>query len=144
MEAERDTVDRYVAAYLAERTGAEFQGKISGVSRAGLFIRLTETGADGLVPISTIGNDYLRHDPDAQTLTGERSGVVYRPGMPVVARLVEAAPITGGLILELIEVDGAAVAQTRQRGKPARGARRKLAKSKIKKMKADRKQRRKV
>ena len=142
MEAERDTIDRYVAAYLAERTGAEFKGKISGVSRAGLFVRLHDTGADGLVPISTIGSDYLVHDPDAQTLTGERSGVVYRAGMPVTARLVEAAPISGGLIFELIDVDGTAVPQSRPRGKPARGARRKLAKAKIKKMKADRKRKR--
>ena len=109
MEAERDTVDRYVASYLAERTGAEFTGRISGVSRAGIFVRLEETGADGLVPISTIGNDYLRHDPEAQTLVGERTGVTYRAGIPVEVRLVEATPITGGLIFELLSLDGAEV-----------------------------------
>lgn len=142
MEAERDTVDRYVAAYLEDRTGAEFAGRISGVSRAGIFVRLEETGADGLVPISTIGNDYLRHDPETQTLVGERTGVVYRAGIPVEVRLVEATPITGGLIFELISLNGSEVAQFRGRGKPARGARRKLAKSKIRKMKKDRKARR--
>ena len=145
MEAERDTVDRYVAAYLAERSGAEFKGKISGVSRAGLFVRLHETGADGLIPISTIGRDYLKHDPEAQTLTGERSGLVYRAGMQATVRLVEATPITGGLIFELLEVDGQTVEQSQRRGPPpARGARRKLAKAKIKKMKADRKRKRRT
>lgn len=142
MDAERDTVDRYVASYLAERTGAEFTGRISGVSRAGIFVRLEETGADGLVPISTIGNDYLLHDPEAQTLVGERTGVTYRAGIPVEVRLVEATPITGGLIFELLSLDGAEVSQFRGRGKPARGQRRKLAKSRIKKMKKDRKARR--
>ncbi|MEM7210413.1 MAG: ribonuclease R [Pseudomonadota bacterium] len=144
MEAERDTVDRYVAAYLADRTGAEFPGKISGISRGGIFVKLEETGADGLIPISTIGSDYLRHDPDSQTLEGERTGVVYRAGLAVMVRLVEATPITGGLIFELLEVEGSAVAQSRGRGKPARGARRKLAKAKIRKIKSDRKARRRI
>ena len=144
MEAERDTVDRYVAAYLADRTGAEFTAKISGVSRGGMFVKLEETGADGLIPISSIGTDYLRHDPERQTLEGDRTGVVYRAGIPVTVRLVEATPITGGLIFELLEVDGSAVPQSSGRGKPARGARRKLAKGKLKKLKSDRKARRRT
>ena len=71
MAAERDTIDRYVAAYLADRIGAEFRGRITGVTRAGLFVRLDETGADGLVPISTLGSDYFLHDPDRHTLVGD-------------------------------------------------------------------------
>ena len=123
MEAERDTVDRYVAAYLADRVGAEFTGRINGVSRAGAFIRLDETGADGLVPISTLGSDYFRHDRDRQTLTGERTGRVIGLGMRVTVRLREAAPITGGLILELIELEGAKLAPARRAGGTARPAR---------------------
>ena len=115
MDAERDTADRYVAAYLADRVGGEFKGHISGVSRAGAFVKLDETGADGLVPISTLGTDYFRHDRDTQTLTGERTGRVLGLGMPVTVRLVEATPDTGGLILELRSVDGKALAR------PARG-----------------------
>ena len=141
MEAERDTVDRYVAAYLSDRTGAEFPGRISGISRAGVFVRLEETGADGLIPISTIGSDYLRHDPETQSLVGERTGVVFRAGIPVEVRLVEAMPITGGLIFELLSMDGTEVSQFRGRGSPARGQRRKLAKSRIKNMKKNRKAR---
>src|SRR6202000_3325955 len=62
MAAERDATDRYVAAFLSERVGAEFEGRITGVTRFGLFVRLTETGADGLVPISKLGGEYFIHD----------------------------------------------------------------------------------
>jgi len=106
MEAERDTNDRYVAAFMADRTGAEFTGRIAGVSRAGVFVRLDETGADGLAPISSLGSDYFHHDRDSQTLTGERTGRVLGLGLKVAVRLVEATPITGGLILELLSVEG--------------------------------------
>src|SRR5690606_7428212 len=116
MEAERDTVDRYVAAYLSDRIGAEFTGRVNGVSRAGAFIRLDETGADGLVPISTLGSDYFRHDRERQTLTGERTGRVIGLGQRVTVRLREAAPITGGLILELIAVEGTKLAPARRSG----------------------------
>jgi ribonuclease R len=137
MEAERDTVDRYVAAYLSDRIGAEFRGRINGVSRAGAFVKLDETGADGLVPISTLGSDYFRHDPERQTLTGDRTGRVIGLGQPVTVRLREAAPITGGLILELIAVEGTKLA-------PARGAggRRKAGAARIRKAKAARAKRR--
>ena len=117
MEAERDTVDRYVAAYMADRAGGEFEGVIAGVSRAGLFVRLNETGADGLVPISTIGTDYFRLDRDAQTLTGERSGQVLGLGQKVIVRLIEATPISGGLILELLSVEGGKLAKRRSGGR---------------------------
>ena len=71
MMAERDTTDRYLAAFLADRVGSEFAGAIAGVARFGLFVKLDDTGADGLVPISTLGREYFAFDPDAQTLTGE-------------------------------------------------------------------------
>ncbi|MEM9145415.1 MAG: ribonuclease R [Pseudomonadota bacterium] len=120
MEAERDTVDRYVAAYMAEREGAEFEGRINGIGRFGLFVKLSETGADGLVPISTLGAEYFRHDPEAQTLTGERSGRVLALGMHARVRLVEAVPVTGGLLFELIETAGVAPRSNRSSPKPRR------------------------
>ncbi len=145
MMAERDTNDRYLAAFLSERVGEEFSGRISGIAKFGAFVRLDETGADGLVPISTLGSDYFRHDRDAQTLTGERTGRVLGLGMRVTVRLVEAVPVTGGMILEILSVDGSALGGRgsghggRNGGKPPR---RKLARSQIKKAKAARKARR--
>ncbi len=101
MAAERDATDRYLAAYLSQREGAVFAGRISGLNRAGLFVRLDETGADGLVPISTLGLERFRHDTRAHALVGEDSGGRYRIGMTVDVRLKEATPITGGLIFDV-------------------------------------------
>ncbi|MCI2395380.1 ribonuclease R [Aliiroseovarius sediminis] len=115
MEAERDTTDRYLAAFLAERVGHEFTGRVSGVARFGLFIRLDETGADGLVPISSLGDEYFRHDKDEQVLVGERSGLVIRLGHRVTVRLAEAVPTTGGLALELLEIEGRKMPKPRGR-----------------------------
>ncbi len=102
MAAERDATDRYVAAFLSDRQGAEFEGRITGVTRFGLFIRLTDTGADGLVPVSSLGGEYWMHDDRAHALVGERSGARFRLGRPVTVRLVEATPITGGLVFEML------------------------------------------
>jgi len=102
MAAERDAMDRYVAAFLEEHVGATFDGRITGVTRFGLFIRLTETGADGLVPVSTLGNEYFTHDDRAHALVGERSGQRYTLGRLVQVKLKEATPITGGLLFEMI------------------------------------------
>jgi ribonuclease R len=74
MAAERDTTDRYLAAFLSDRVGAVFAARISGIARFGMFVRLDETGADGLVPISELGNEYFHYDRDSQTLMGDRSG----------------------------------------------------------------------
>ena len=78
MAAERDATDRYVAAFLADRVGAEFAGRITGVTRFGLFVRLAETGADGLVPVSSLGGEYFIHDERAHALVGERTGRRWR------------------------------------------------------------------
>jgi ribonuclease R len=102
MAAERDATDRYVAAFLADRVGAEFAGKITGVTRFGLFVRLAETGADGLVPVSKLGGEYFVHDDRAHALVGERSGARWPLGMSVTVRLEEATPITGGLLFEML------------------------------------------
>ena len=122
MAAERDTTDRYLAAYLADRVGSEFTGRISGVQRFGAFVKLDETGADGLLPIREIGNEYFHFDRDAQTLVGSDSGVVIGIGQRVTVRLAEAIPTTGGLTLELVELEGRSVARGPQgrRGKPPR------------------------
>jgi ribonuclease R len=102
MAAERDATDRYVAAFLSDRVGAEFDGRITGVTRFGLFVRLTETGADGLVPISKLGGEYFIHDERSHALVGERSGARWPLGMTVSVKLVEATPITGGLLFEML------------------------------------------
>ncbi|QUD88190.1 ribonuclease R [Phenylobacterium montanum] len=102
MAAERDATDRYIAAYMERHVGAEFEGRITGVTRFGLFVRLAETGADGLAPVSTLGDEYFIHDDKAHALVGERSGRRWRLGAPVTIRLTEAAPITGGLIFEMV------------------------------------------
>lgn len=103
MAAERDSTDRYVAAFLQERVGATFNARITGVTRFGLFVRLPETGAEGLIPIRTIGAEYFRHDEKRHALVGDRTGTAYRLGDTVSVRLCEAAPLTGGLRFELVE-----------------------------------------
>jgi ribonuclease R len=105
MLAERDTTDRYLAAFLSDRVGATFTGRISGVQRFGLFIKLDETGADGLVPIRAIGHEYFHYDQDSQTLMGSESGVMIGIGLRVVVRLAEAVPVTGGILLEIVEIE---------------------------------------
>ncbi|MCC7268446.1 MAG: ribonuclease R [Caulobacteraceae bacterium] len=102
MAAERDAIDRYVAAFLADRVGAEFAGRITGVTRFGLFVRLADTGADGLVPVSSLGGEYFIHDDRAHALVGERSGARWPLGMEVEVRLREATPLTGGLVFEML------------------------------------------
>ena len=102
MAAERDATDRYVAAFMDGQEGAEFTGRITGVTRFGLFVRLAETGADGLVPVSTLGGEYFIHDDRAHALVGERSGRRWRLGAEVQVRLREATPITGGLLFEML------------------------------------------
>jgi ribonuclease R len=102
MAAERDATDRYVAAFMADKVGAEFDGRITGVTRFGLFVRLTDTGADGLAPVSSLGSEYFIHDDKAHALVGERSGVRWRLGAPARVKLLEATPITGGLLFEMV------------------------------------------
>jgi ribonuclease R len=102
MAAEREAVERYVAAYLADRVGATFAASITGVTRFGLFLRLEETGADGLAPISSLGDEYFHHDEAGHSLVGERTGVRWRLGAKVEARLKEANPVTGGLLFEVV------------------------------------------
>jgi ribonuclease R len=102
MAAERETVDRLVAHFLADRVGATFQGRISGVTRAGLFVKLDETGADGFVPARTIGADFYRFDERHHALIGERTREAYRLGDRIEVKLVEAIPVAGALRFEIL------------------------------------------
>ncbi|MEO1537872.1 MAG: ribonuclease R [Pseudomonadota bacterium] len=142
MEAERDTTDRYLAAYLSERIGTELRGRISGIQRFGAFVRLEETGADGLLPIREIGREYFHFDREAQTLIGSETGTEITVGQRVLVRLAEAVPVTGGLMLELLELDGDSLPRGPSRSKHG-GPRRKLARSKKKSAKIKRKTARK-
>jgi ribonuclease R len=103
MAAERDSTDRYVAAFMEDRVGATFEARITGVTRFGLFVRLPETGAEGLIPARSMGFEYFRHDERKHALIGDRSGTEYKLGNRVTVRLMEAAPLTGGLRFELAE-----------------------------------------
>jgi ribonuclease R len=109
MAAERDTTDRYLAAYLSDRVGSEFAGRISGVTRFGCFVKLEETGADGLIPIRSLGREFFHFDADAQTLMGADTGLTISIGQKVIVRLAEAVPVTGGLMLEMLEIEGNAM-----------------------------------
>ncbi|MEP7030724.1 MAG: RNB domain-containing ribonuclease, partial [Pseudolabrys sp.] len=112
MLAERETKDRLIAHFLADRIGATFEGRISGVTRAGLFVKLNDTGADGFIPARTIGDEYFRFEEAARAMIGNRSGETYRLGDSVTVKLVEAAPVAGALRFELLS-EG-------RKGKPAR------------------------
>ena len=114
MLAERDTTDRYLASFMSERVGNEFSGRISGVARFGIFVKLDETAADGLVPIRSLGREYFEHDADSQTLRGTDSGTVINLGQRVVVRLAETTPTTGGILLDLLELEDSKL-QTRPR-----------------------------
>jgi len=102
MKAERDTKDRLIAAHMSEQINATFRARINGVTRSGLFVTLDETGADGFIPLSNLGNEYYIHDEAAHAVVGERSGLAYQMGDQVEVKLVEAAPLAGALLFEMI------------------------------------------
>ncbi len=103
MEAERETIDRYVAAWLSSRVGEVFETRITGVQKFGFFATIVGLGGDGLVPVSTLGNDYYHYDDSAQALVGERTRTIYSMGDRLPLRLAEANPLTGALKFELPE-----------------------------------------
>jgi len=138
MMAERDTTDRYLAAYLNDRVGSEFTGRISGIARFGVFVKLDETGADAMIPMRNLGAEYFHYDGETQTLMGADTGKVIGMGQRAVVKLNEAAPVTGGLIVELVSLEGKTVRHGPKsgRGKPPR---RKQAKARKKATKTARK-----
>ena len=104
--AERDAIDRYLAAFMADKVGSVFEARISGVTRFGLFVTVSGIGASGLVPVSSLPDDFWMHDEAAQTLTGRRTGVSFRLAQDVEVRLAEASPVTGGLIFQILQGSG--------------------------------------
>jgi len=103
MVAERETMDRYVAAYLADQVGALLQCRITGVQPFGFFAAVEELGGDGLVPAAILGEEYFRYDEASQSLIGEESGTTYTTGQRLTLRLAEAEPVSGSLRFELPE-----------------------------------------
>ena len=124
MKAERETVDRLIAHHLADRVGATFEGRISGVTRAGLFVKLDGTGADGFIPARTIGDEYFRYEEAMHAMVGSRSGESHRLGDRVTVKLVEAAPVAGALRFELLSSGRSGEAPRREaRPRPERSHR---------------------
>lgn len=141
MAAERETIDRLVAYFLADRIGATFKGRIAGVTRAGLFVKLADTGADGFVPARSLGADFFRYDERQHALIGERTKEAHRLGDSVEVKLVEAIPIAGALRFELLSEGRYDLAgkrgkshlppgheTSRHKGKPFRGKRKRRRK----------------
>jgi ribonuclease R len=113
MKAERETFDRLLAHFLADQVGVTFEGRISGVTRAGLFVKLNDTGADGFIPARTIGDEYFRYEENKHAMVGSGSGKTHRLGDRVTVRLVEAAPVAGALRFELLSEASPTRSQTR-------------------------------
>ncbi|MBA5778009.1 ribonuclease R [Stappia sp. F7233] len=122
MLAERDTIDRLIALWLKDQVGAIFQGRISGVVKSGLFVRLNDTGADGFVPASTIGEDYYHYDQVSHAMIGRSTGETYQLGDAVEVRLVEAAPFAGSLRFELLS-EGRYLSDKSKTGRQSAGRR---------------------
>jgi ribonuclease R len=124
--AERNALDRFAVAFVSERVGATFAGRISGATRFGLFVTLDETGTDGLVPMRALPNDYYHHDDVQHCLVGERTGRTFRFGDRLSVRLEEANLVTGGLVFSVIE--GGVIDKNRKRRNQPKGSRRPAAK----------------
>jgi ribonuclease R len=102
MAAERETIDRFTASYMAEHENATFSGRLAGLSRSGIFVRLDDTGADGFVPASSIGDEYFFYDERHQAMVGDLSGAAYKLGDRVKVRIAEVIPTAGAIRLELL------------------------------------------
>jgi ribonuclease R len=124
-QAERDAMDRYTTAFLADRVGAEFSARITGATRFGLFVRLHETGADGLIPMRALPYDWYEHDEVRHCLTGRDTGVVYALGDPVTVELKDADVATGSLSFSIVEGGKAGKPAATRRGKPKTRSRKK-------------------
>lgn len=142
MMAERDTTDRYLAAYLSERIGDEFAGRISGVAKFGIFVQIDESGADGIVPIRSLGREFFHFDAQTNTLMGSDTGLLLTLGQRVTVRLTEAEPVAGGIAFELLSIEDQAL--PRGPRKFSKGSKRKLVKHKRKADKIKRKVKRKA
>ncbi|MAI58377.1 MAG: ribonuclease R [Rhodobacteraceae bacterium] len=142
MMAERDTVDRYLAAYLSERKGVEFTGRISGVVKFGVFVRIDETGAEGLVPIRRISREFFHYKKSINTLQGSETGFEVTLGQPVLVRLVDTMAEAGGITFDLLEVEGKAPPSGTGRQRITKKAKYKKAKGRRLKVSDSKKKRR--
>ena len=115
MAAERETTDRLIAGFLVDRIGARFEARISGVTRSGLFVRLLDTGADGFIPISSLGDEYFTYQESAHAVVGTRTRTTYRLGDVAAVELVEAAPVAGALRFAIVGGSGGSRARGRTR-----------------------------
>jgi ribonuclease R len=118
--AERDAVDRYLAAYMADKVGATFAARISGVTRFGLFVTIVESGASGLVPVSSLPDDFWMHDESTASLSGRRTRLTFRLAQEVEVRLAEASPVTGGLVFHILQGASGPGGRQRAGGRPRR------------------------
>ena len=130
MEAERDTIDRYVAAWLAGRVGETFRCRITGVQSFGFFATILGLGGDGLVPVSALGREYFRYDEAGRALVGSDTDTRYAVGDTLELKLGEANPLTGALKFEPLDADGAPIEPRgarpeakKGRGRPPQGQR---------------------
>jgi ribonuclease R len=123
VSAERDTVDRLIALHLADNIGEEFEGRIAGMSSAGLFVSLPAYGADGFVPASTLGEEYFHHDEAMHAMVGERTGTGYRLGDPVSIKIVEVLPLAGSMRFEMLSEPRKLGTSTKSFHKARKGAR---------------------
>ena len=114
MEAERETIDRYVAAFLADRVGQIVKCRITGVQSFGFFATVEGLGGDGLLFARDLGREYFRFDEAARLLVGDETGETYRIGQRLELRLADANPVTGGLRFELPEGSYGGPAQPRR------------------------------
>jgi len=121
MEAERSSIDRFTASWMAEHEGESFDARISGVTRFGLFIRLEENGAEGLVPIRSLPNDFYIHDEQQHALIGRRNKIVFRLCAPLRVRIVRADRLTGSATFEVINPEAGAEIPGFKAPKPHRG-----------------------
>jgi ribonuclease R len=121
--AERDTVDRLIALYLADSIGEVFDGRVAGLSSGGMFVSLPAFGADGFVPASTLGDEYFRHDEGLHAMVGERSGNGYRLGDPVTIKIVEVLPLAGSMRFEMVSEPRKLGSSTKSYHKARKGAR---------------------
>ncbi len=119
--AERDAVDRYLAAFMTDKVGSTFAARISGVTRFGLFVTVAGNGASGLVPISSLPDDFWMHDEATASLTGRRTRLSFRLAQEVEVRLAEASPVTGGLLFQMMQ--GVPAATRKAAGPGGRGRR---------------------
>ena len=145
--AERDAIDRYLAAFMADKVGAVFAARISGVTRFGLFVTVAGSGANGIVPTSSLPDDFWMHDEATRTLSGRRTRLVFSLAQEVEVRLSEASPVTGGLVFHILQ--GVPTDRDGARPKPMPagagrtkpGGKAKVSKAKVSRTKPDKKTR---